>query len=151
MLKLYLDNCCFNRPYDDQTILLNVLESDAKLFVQKEILNGTYELVWSYMLDYENYYNPYDNRKIAIADWKRIAKTYVEPTEEILKRAIEIMKIGIKQKDALHLSCAIEAKSYYFITTDKRLLNKHLAEIKIINPIDFIKLLDYENRHYIEN
>jgi len=151
MLKLYLDNCCFNRPYDEQSILLNLLESDAKLFVQKEILNGTFTLVWSYMLDYENYYNPYDNRKIAIGNWKRVAKIDIEPTDEILQRATEIMKIGIKNKDALHLSCAIEARSDYFLTTDKRLLNKNLAEIKIINPIDFIKILEYENGHCIEN
>ena len=151
MLKLYLDNCCFNRPYDVQSVLLNLLESDAKLFVQKEILNGTFELVWSYMLDYENFYNPYDNRKVAIEKWKKVAKIDIEPTDDILKKAVEIMKIGIKNKDALHLSCAIEAKSDFFLTTDKKLLNKNLTEIKIINPIDFIKILEYENGHYIEN
>ena len=46
--QIYLDNCCFNRPYDDQSYLLIQLESEAKLFVQKEILKGRFELVWSY-------------------------------------------------------------------------------------------------------
>lgn len=32
-LKLYLDNCCFNRPYDDQNQLIIELETKAKLFV----------------------------------------------------------------------------------------------------------------------
>jgi len=142
MLRLYLDNCCFNRPYDDQSILLTKLEAEAKLFVQKGILDGSYELVWSYILDYENYYNPYENRKIAIYNWKKVAKIDIEPTDEILKSALKIMEKGIKNKDALHLSCAIEAKSNYFLTTDKKLLNKQLTEIKILNPMDFLKIIE---------
>lgn len=44
-LKLYLDNCCFNRPFDDQTQLTIYLESQAKLFIQHGILSGTFQLV----------------------------------------------------------------------------------------------------------
>jgi predicted nucleic acid-binding protein len=28
--RIYLDNCCFNRPYDDQAYLTIRLESEAK-------------------------------------------------------------------------------------------------------------------------
>jgi hypothetical protein len=37
--RLYLDNCSFNRPYDEQSILKNHFESEAKIYIQKEILN----------------------------------------------------------------------------------------------------------------
>ena len=49
---------------------------------------------------------------------------------------------GIKPKDSLHLACAIEAKSEYFLTTDKILIKKaeHLKEIKVKNPLEFIIL-----------
>ncbi len=30
-MKIYLDNCCFNRPFDDQSQLRILLESEAKL------------------------------------------------------------------------------------------------------------------------
>jgi hypothetical protein len=33
-----LDNCCFNRPYNDQAFLKNYLEAEAKIYMQKEIL-----------------------------------------------------------------------------------------------------------------
>ena len=33
-MKVYLDNCCYNRPYDDQSYLRISLESQAKLYVQ---------------------------------------------------------------------------------------------------------------------
>jgi hypothetical protein len=53
-LKLYLDNCCFNRPFDNQNQLKVYLETQAKLAIQEKIIAGEYELVWSYILDYEN-------------------------------------------------------------------------------------------------
>lgn len=42
------------------------------MFVQREILQGTFELVWSYMMDFENSVNPYENRKRAIAKWQNV-------------------------------------------------------------------------------
>ena len=30
-MKVYLDNCCFNRPFDDQTQLVVRLETDANI------------------------------------------------------------------------------------------------------------------------
>ena len=141
MYRIYLDNCCFNRPYDDQTYFLVQLETEAKLFVQKSILNNKFELVWSYILDYENSANPYNNRKQSISKWKTIAVLDVDPSETILRCAKEIMQKGIKKKDALHIACAIEAKCNYFLTTDKKLIRTPFDKIIVINSIDFIKIL----------
>ena len=44
-MKVYLDNCCYNRPYDDQTNLRIQIESQAKLAVQSRIRQGLHELV----------------------------------------------------------------------------------------------------------
>ena len=41
MKKLYLDNCCFNRPYDDQTQFIIRIETDAKLKIQDSIKQKT--------------------------------------------------------------------------------------------------------------
>ena len=53
-MKIYMDNCCYNRPYDDQTQIRIYLETEAKLYIQEQIRNGEFELVTSYMLEYEN-------------------------------------------------------------------------------------------------
>ena len=63
-VRLYLDNCTFNRPFDDQHQLKIKLETEAKLFIQQGIITGTYELVWSYILEYENRQNRFDDRRI---------------------------------------------------------------------------------------
>jgi hypothetical protein len=45
--RIYLDNCCLNRPYDDLDNLNVQLEAEAKLFIQDEITRegiGTKEI-----------------------------------------------------------------------------------------------------------
>jgi predicted nucleic acid-binding protein len=140
-MRIYLDNCCLNRPYDDQANLNVHLEAEAKIYIQNEVLNDTFELAWSFMMDYEIAGNPFSDRQNAFSDWKTIAVVDIDPTIRILNKGIEFNKQNIKRKDALHLACAIEAKCEYFLTTDKKILNKNITEIKVINPLDFVRHL----------
>ncbi len=68
----------------------------------------------------------------------------VKPSKLILERAESFDKYNIKLKDALHLSCAIEAEANYFFTTDIALIKKsvNFKSIVIINPLRFIELLE---------
>ena len=141
-MRLYLDNCCFNRPFDDQTQLSISLESQAKLEVQYMILNGTHTLVWSYMLEYENSQNPFEIRKESIIKWKDIAEINIVESENILKRAERLSALGIKAKDAIHIACAIESGCDYFLTTDIGILKKDIDSIKVRNPIEFISEME---------
>jgi predicted nucleic acid-binding protein len=118
------------------------LESEAKLFIQREILSGQFDLVWSYILDYENSMNPYEERRNAIKMWRNIAKFDVDASDEIIELGKEIMYKGIKKKDALHIACAIMANCHYFLTTDKKILHTVFEKITVINPLDFVKILE---------
>jgi len=137
--RLYLDNCSFNRPYDDQSLLKNYLEAEAKTYIQNEILQNNFELVWSYVMDYEISFNPFFDRRTQILKWKNIAVVDISESEKVIAMANDIIKKNIKPKDALHLACAIEAKCDYFITTDNKILNKTIENIVIIDPINFIR------------
>ena len=138
-LKVYLDNCCFNRPYDDQNNVLVFLETEAKLFIQDLIHAGKLLLVWSFVLDYENAANPFDERKHSISAWKKLSVTDCNLCDAIVNTAKELLKTGLRQKDASHIACAIYAGAVFFITTDKKILNKPVEGIKLINPIDFVR------------
>jgi len=144
-MKIYLDNCCFNRPYDEQVYETIRLESEAKLFVQEKIHNGSISLVWSFILDFENNANPYDNQKESIAEWKQICCENVAAEVAVLERARDVAAIyRVKPKDAIHIASAIFAHCDYFLTTDRQLLKKvsSLEEIRTINPIDFVQILE---------
>jgi len=138
-LRLYLDVCSYNRPFDSQSQMKVRLETEAKLFIQSGIRKGKYLLAWSYMLDYENENSPYEEKKKAIAPWKEIASSYCPSSDDVISTGRKILKLGIKAKDALHIACAIKSGCSYFITTDNKLINKSIHSIKIINPIDFIR------------
>lgn len=71
-MRIYLDNCCYNRPYDDLSQFTVGLEAQAKLHIQQKIKDGVYELVTSEMLTYELDDNPFPVRKDTI--WKFIQK-----------------------------------------------------------------------------
>jgi predicted nucleic acid-binding protein len=141
-LRRYLDNCVFNRPFDDQNQLKIKLETEAKLFIQQSILNNEHELVWSYILEYENSQNKFDDRRNAIYDWKNIAKTYCAENDKIIEYAEKLKTKNIRTKDALHIACGVYTHSDYLITTDKQLFNLNLKDIRIINPLTFINELE---------
>ena len=140
-MKIYLDNCCYNRPFDDQKQIKIQLETIAKLHIQNQIKIGIYDLIWSYVLDYENKNNPYDDKKFQISEWRFIANENIsEENEEIILTAEKLQaEKNFKTYDALHISCAIFAKCDYFITVDKKLLNTPIDEIKIVSPINFLQ------------
>jgi len=149
-MKIYLDNCCFNRPYDDQTQIRISLETQAKLYIQELIRNRKVELTTSYILWYENSQNPYETKKRAISEFMQKNSTEnidIDKSGIIKNKAEEIMKTGIKTKDAYHVACAIFASCDCFLTTDYRLLKYCTDEIQMLNPIDFVSRLegDYDN------
>ena len=112
-MRVYLDNCTFNRPFDDQTQIRIRLETEAKLYIQERIQDGSLELAWSYILDYENLENPFEERRRVIQNWKAHAFIDVDANFEILIKANILREIGLRSKDALHLACSVAAKCDY--------------------------------------
>lgn len=144
-MKIYLDNCCYNRPYDDQSQLRISLETQAKLYIQDLIKQKKADLVTSYVLWYENSQNPFEMRKMSITEFiLENTEEYIDidKAEDIKAKAEEIMKTGVKMKDAYHVACAIYAKCDYFFTMDDRLLKYDTNEIQMLNPIDFVRRLE---------
>ncbi len=141
-MRIYLDNCSFNRPFDDQEQIKIKLETEAKLYIQHQILTKKIELAWSYILDYENEVNPFAERRKIICEWKRYSSVHILESPGVLTRANIFHKNNIRVKDALHLASAIEAGCDYFITTDEGLIKKRntIKEIDIINPITYIQI-----------
>jgi len=143
-MKVYLDLCCFNRPFDDQSQLLVRLQTEAKLSVQQSIRNRDHALIWSAVLDLENADNPDMERKTAIAEWKSLAEVDVATTVAVEDLATILAGNGLKPMDALHMASAIEAGAGCFLTTDKQILRrmKSDARIQVLDPVEFIREME---------
>ena len=147
-MKIYLDNCALNRPFDDQSHIRVRLETEAKLYIQEKIKEGALDLVWSYVIDIENDQNPFEEKRQAIEHWKRLSTIDVSETKTIITRANELVIVGVKAKVALHVACAVTAVARIFITTDDKLIKKlsHFDGITALNPIDALgQIDDYNN------
>lgn len=103
-----------------------------------------FSLGWSYILDFENYANPFPERQNEIQQWKEKADSFTVETENILSAMENFVEKGFKPLDALHVACAIELRCKYFITVDKGILRKseNIHLIRIVNPITFINELE---------
>ena len=62
----------------------------------------------------------------------------------IVKNALELSKLGLGNKDSLHISCAIDAKVDFFLTVDKGIIKKRalIDKIKIFTPIEYFKFME---------
>ena len=136
--KIYLDNCCFNRPYDDQTQQRIQFESAAKLMIQSFIVDGHIDFVWSYVIEFENAKNPFPEKRDTILAFKRYACEVIAPNTAIEESAKALQQKGFKTYDSLHVACAIYAGCDYFLTVDDRALKKQCDEIIITDPVVFI-------------
>ena len=150
-IRIYLDNCCFNRPYDDQSQLRISLETQAKLYIQEKISIDEFELASSYMLDYECSRNPHEMRRKTIRSFLDMnTVVYLDEAgnkEQVERLAGEITVTDVKAADAIHTACAILANCDYLLTTDDRLLNYRSNLIEVIDPIEFIKRIGGENEN----
>jgi predicted nucleic acid-binding protein len=138
-MKVYLDNCCYNRPYDEQIQPKVILETLAKLYIQELALNHRIDLVWSYVLKYGNSRNIGEAKRAAVARWEKLSVAFVGKSEPLVALAHDIEKTGIKPFDALHIACAITAQCDYLITVDRRMAKYQDNRIVICNPVDFIR------------
>jgi predicted nucleic acid-binding protein len=115
------------------------LETDAKLYIQQLVRDQKIELAWSFILDYENAANPNNEVKEKIAEWKTFAVVDIDYSEGIASDAFKLMRLGLRQKDASHIACALASQCDCFLTTDKKILNKDVTGIELLNPIDYVR------------
>lgn len=138
---IYLDNCCFNRPYDDQSQVSIRLETEAKLAIQNLVIGKSISCLWSFVLDLENAKNPFPERKQGIDGWLRNCAGCIDPDISIRRQAEEFERRGIKGLDALHLAAAIRGGAQWFITTDRGIYKQRdsFTDIQIATPIEFMQ------------
>ena len=139
-MRIYLDNCCYNRPFDEQTQLRVRLETEAKLRIQHLMRSGAVEYVWSDMLSQEVLDNPFVYRRDKILEWKNNAAIDVEITPEVIASAEELVGLGLGNADALHLACARTVDCDWFITADAGILKKvrQFGVTRVANPVEFV-------------
>jgi len=144
IMKIYLDVCCINRPFDDQNQDRIHLEAEAVISVLKHIDEGKWELVSSDAVVYEINQTLNEEKRERLLSINNKAQTYITLDEAIVRRASEIQKIGFTDYDAMHIACSEKAQVDVFLSTDDKLVKKaqtstNKLSIAIQNPLTWIQ------------
>lgn len=142
-VKIYLDLCVYNRPFDDQCQPIIAVETHEFIFILAKAISKEITLVNSFILEEENNNSPYSYRRDKINDILKVASKYIGYSDEIKDRAKEIEKLGIMAMDALHIACAEKANCDYFVTCDNLLVIKSKSykdkiKVNVFPLINFI-------------
>jgi len=139
--KIYLDVCCLNRPFDDQYQDRIRLESEAVVIILTYVEAQSWTLVGSEVIDFEISRIPDEETRQKVMILSGMAKEYILVTEDIERRAIELVEYGFKPYDALHIACAEKANVDVFLTTDDKLLRKAKSvrlAVDVKSPIEWV-------------
>ena len=98
MLKIYLDNCCYGRPFDPPANPTIVFESSAKIIIQTLIVNREVNLVSSFVVYEELLAMPSEEKRNLIKEFLDNTRIYIAKDKftEVLTLATEIMNTGVK-------------------------------------------------------
>lgn len=141
-MTLYLDTCCLNRPFDDQSQPRVFLESEAVLAILAQVASGTHQLASSEVLNFEIQRIADQTRREGVMHFLGYADHYLPLTPEVEARANLLHQWGFKKLDALHLATAEIMQADMFLSTDDRLLAKAQSggspiQVSVLNPSQF--------------
>jgi len=144
-LKLYLDVCVYNRPFDSQSDERVALETNIFIYILEGIEKGDYQLITSESLVFENEKNPDIQRKTRVSTYFKLAKENVQYEDTDSERVNYLSGIGLSFLDALHVTLAEKAKVDYFITCDDKIIktykkNRDIFKVPVVGLREFISL-----------
>ena len=103
---IYLDVCCFKRPFDDATMDRVRREAEAVASILEAVEKGFVRLVRSPAHDFENDRNSREDRRLATMLWLDSAEVDVPHSGDAVGRALELVSVGLTPLDALHVAYA---------------------------------------------
>jgi predicted nucleic acid-binding protein len=146
-LRVYLDVCCLQRPFDDQRQARIHLEAEAVKLILARIEHGEFFWISSEVVDDEISQNIDADRALKAQMLARHATFRINLTGTEIARGTELEKLGFAAFDALHLACAESGGADVFLTTDDKLLKRTIRfaeqlHVRVENPLKWLQNLE---------
>jgi len=140
-MKIYMDVCCLNRPFDDQSQDRIYLEAEAVLTILTHCQKGEWTLTSSDMIDYELSRLTNSMKQQKIRGMYSIAGERITVTQEVKGLSRIFQQNGVKLLDSLHLALCEAYSRDILLTTDDNFIratgrlkiNTHIA-----NPVTWL-------------
>jgi predicted nucleic acid-binding protein len=145
---IYMDCCCFNRPSDDQAQDKIYIESDVIIAILLRCSFGPWRLIGSDVLEYEIMKTPDQNKEERAFTLYRIKKESISIDSDIVSRAEELQKFGLKAIDSLHFASAEKGCADMLLTFDQDFIKNSKgihSSLRVENPITwFMEITENE-------
>lgn len=143
-MRVYLDVCCLNRPFDDQRQSRVRMEAEAVALVYDMIDAGQIEQVSSQMAEIEIAAIRDVERRRRIRALLPAAKGRIRLNQKIFRRAEILIDLGFSTADSTHLAAAEASKADVFLTCDDQILRlgrRHEESLYVLvrNPLQWIQ------------
>lgn len=149
--RMYLDNCCLSRPFDEQTQDRIRLETEAILL----ILARLYTRQWQWIASEVSMFEADQNLDLRQRFRVKFLLTYARQTVSVdvaeTSRGKHFESLGFKPFDALHLACAESGNADFFLTTDDRMLKRAKSissqlSVRVENPLTWLQEITENER-----
>ncbi|MBI1923083.1 PIN domain-containing protein [Candidatus Poribacteria bacterium] len=142
--KVYLDACCLNRPFDDQTQDRIRIETEAILLIMTHFAAREWEWIGSEALEFEIHQMPDAERRFRVQSLLNEVHRSVQIQQTEAVRGKHLETLGFKPFDALHIACAESSHADVFLTTDDKFLRrakrlKKQLTIRVENPLTWFQ------------
>ena len=144
-MRLYLDACSLNRPFDDRSQVRVHLESESVLAILERVERGDWTLLSSAVLEFELTQNPDAQRRARTLRLLSLAREQAACDALVSARASALRRThGLCALDALHFASAESLKADAFLTTDDRLIraarrpSAPVLSLMVANPLPWL-------------
>jgi predicted nucleic acid-binding protein len=142
-MKLYLDTCCYSRPYDDQVQEKVHMEGEAILTLINRFKHNKDEIMGSQILDIEiDRIDDIEKKEKIKSFYGQTITSKINYNADILKRVQELSILTkIRTLDMFHLSFAEIAETDILLTTDtgfEKACSRLNLIIQVTNPLKYL-------------
>ena len=141
-MRIYLDNCCYNRILDDRSNSKIYYERNSIMIILELAEKSAIKIIGSEMLIKEIDDTKDVYKKSVLEMLYSLCSEEIIVDKTILNRA-EIIRhsSNIKYKDSIHLACAEAANADVLLTTDIKFMNNSnriKTYTKVMNPNQYL-------------
>ena len=152
-MRIYLDTCCYNRPFDDQSQNRIHDESEAVLSILHRSQTADITILSSDILKWEIAQIPNAYRRFKVLTLYQAATENIPYNIDIKNQATKLQsQSSIRSLDGLHMASAEWSKADVFLTTDDRLIRacrKLPLSIRILNPVSYLaEVIEHDGREH---
>lgn len=141
-MRLYLDCCCYNRPFDDLTQNRVHDESDAVLSILNRSRTDGNIILGSKVLKMEIRKISDMGKQANVKMLYQMTSEYVPFSPDIQARAEQIQQeSSIHNMDSLHIASAEAGNADVFLSTDDKLVRacqKLNLRVRVMNPVSYL-------------